>query len=501
MANPLEQIIKQFTQWWTSLSTNQKILSILTGILFLFVVGGAIYWSSRPDYSVLYNNLSPQDANGIIEHIREQKIPYRLSAGGTQIEVPTAHIYDLRIELAGKGLPRGDGVGFEIFDKMSFGVTDEVQRINYLRALQSELERTIDALEVIERSRVHLVIPKEDLWFDEPFTPTASVMVKLRTPGLLSLQQAESIRYLLASAVRGLTPDRVTIVDTQGKVLSNGDDIQIGSGVSARQIEYKNRLEEGLKRKAESLLEEILGPGKAAVRVYAEVDFDQIVKEREYYEPVVGQKGLVRTEQQESITPANGQGVAGGVAGTASNLQGYPPSGRRGRVGTSKNERFTKYEMNRTIERITSATGTIQKLSVGVFIDGELTPQQLTDIQGVISHALGIDENRGDQIEVKAIPFDRQEVENQRKLLEKSQREKFWMTVLTQWVPRGLLVIVALGLLIGGTRTLQRHTDRLIQQSENGKEEIDETMDAEKILTLIKQNPMESGQILKHWLT
>lgn len=501
MANPMDTTVKQVQGWWTRLTTNQKIIALLAGITLAGVGAGTVYLSLQPDYAVLYSSLSSQDAGAIVEHIREKGVSYRLSGGGGQVEVPSKSVYDLRLELAGKGLPHGDGVGFEIFDKMSFGVTDEVQRINYLRALQSELERTIESLEAIEKARVHLVMPKEDLWFEETLTPSASVMVKLSAPGSLLPRQTESIRHLLASAVRGLMPERVTIVDTMGKVLSAGGDQESLTGISDSQFGYKQKIENGLKQQAESLLTEILGPGRAAVRVHAEIDFDQVVKEREYYEPVVGQKGLVRSEQQNNVSSGGASGKAAGTAGVASNLQGYPPSRRSRSSGSKQNERYTEYEMNRTRERVTTAIGTITMLSVGVFIDGDLPPERLADVSQVLARSLGINPERGDQIEVKALPFNRTDLKEQQQLMEKSQREKFWLTMLTTWVPRGLLVMVAIGLLVVGARSLGRHTERLMRLSENGKQPAQSGMNSEKVLDLMRQNPGETGQILKHWLS
>ncbi|MCD4813469.1 flagellar M-ring protein FliF [bacterium] len=501
MANPAQQAFEQIAQWWEKLNINQKMIALLTGSAMVLMLGGLIYFGARPDYAVLFTDMSAQDANAVVEHLQEKNVAYRIGAGGNQIEVASDKVYAMRLELAGKGLPRGDGVGFEIFDKMSLGVTDEVQQINYLRAMQNELERTIDSLNAVEKSRVHLVIPKDDLWFGETFTPSASVMLKLGSPGALSPKTVASIRHLLASAVQGLAPERVTIIDTMGKALSSGSESGSGVGISQQQIDYKNKVEKDLKEKAESLLFEILGPGKAAVRIFAEVDFDQIIKEREYYEPVVGGKGLLRSEQQQSISPAGGKATPGGVAGTASNLKGYPPSGRVANSGSKKNESVRNYEMNRTVERITTATGTITRLSVGIFIDGDAESPQLESIQSVISKTLGINPVRGDQIEVKSIAFNRMDVESQKQILEKSDKQQFIMTIATKWVPRALLVLLALGILVTSIRSLNRHTEKLLAGREQEKEKEAQGITPENILSLIKQNPSESGQILKHWLS
>ncbi|MEW6517310.1 MAG: flagellar basal-body MS-ring/collar protein FliF [candidate division FCPU426 bacterium] len=502
MAQTWNDRLKALQQGWQRLTLNQKMLVLLAGVTLAAVAAGMAYFGTRPEYAVLYNNLAAQDASEVVDKLRERKVPFRLGGGGTQVEVPAPQVYELRIELAGQGLPRGEGVGFEIFDKLSLGVTNEVQRINYLRALQSELERTIEALEPIQKARVHLVLPQEEMWFEEDFNPSASVMVRLKGPGTLNAQQVESIRHLLASAVRGLVPERVTVVDTQGKVLSAGADNDAAFGLSDRQIAYRQKIESNLKAQAESLLVEILGPGRAAVRVQAEMDFNQIVKEREYFEPVVGQKGLVRSEQQNSAQTGEGAPAPAGPAGTASNLQGYPPSGvSTAGNGSKKSERIIQYEMNRTHERVTSAAGTIKRLSVGVFIDGNQTPERLSDMQSVLVRALGIDPERGDLIEVRALPFDRKDTKEEQQLLEKSQREKFWLTLLSSWVPRGVLFAVAVAVLLAGLGVLRKQASLPPNMGGNGRPEDVSRLEPDRVMEIIRQHPAETSQILKQWLS
>jgi flagellar M-ring protein FliF len=469
------------------------------------VIGGAIFLGVQPDYSPLYSQLKPGDAGAILDEIKTKKIPYKLTAGGSQILVPSAKIYELRLDMAGKGLPKGDGAGFELFDKMSFGITDQVQQINYTRALQSELERTIDTLDSVAKSRVHLAMPKDDLWLDESAGPTAAVMISLQTGGVLRQAQIDSIRHLVASAVTGLDPQRVTIVDTQGRIMAAAGESALTGGLSDQQIEYKKKIEERMREQAQSLLIEILGPGKAAIRVNAEMNFDQKIMEREYFTPVVGKSGLVRNEKQQSVQPVKEGEAAGGAAGTAANLQGYPPSGAVARLGTQKNERETKYEMNRTVERVTSASGAIQKLTVGVFIDGELEGTQLGDIQAVLSQALGINLERGDKIEVKAIPFNREDAERERALLEKSERERALQRVLTEWVPKGLLAVVAAWFLWMTFTNMKKYAEQIEVEKKQARPALtaegEGMQSTEQIIALIKDRPNETAAILKDWVS
>lgn len=504
MPKILEEWINRLKKWWSGLNANQRSLAVIGGGALAVCLLGAGLLAGRPDYTVLFSNLDAKDASDMVEYLREQKVPYRLSAGGTQVEVPSRQVYDLRVQLAGKGLPRGNNAGFELFDKMNFGTTDQVQRINYLRALQSELERTIDSLDTVEKSRVHLVIPEEDLWFEDQYGPSASVLIKLRNGGTLASRQVESIRHLLASSVRGLSPERVTIVDTEGRALAAAGDFDGLGALSDRQIVFQKKLEEEMKRQTESMLGEILGPNKAVVRVSTEIDFSQNQTERESYSPVVGRQGLVRSEKQNMFQSDGTQAASGGTAGTASNLQGYPPAGANGAEKTTrKNERVINYEMNRTVEKISSATGAVRKLSVGVFLDGKFTPEQLSDITSVVSRGLGVDPARGDTIEIKAFPFNREALDEQKKLLEQSQREQFWIRVATRWAPLGLLLAAAVAFLVVGLKNIQKAALAGSEPGRNGNGDSfnGEKIDPEAIMALLKQNASGSARVLKHWLS
>jgi flagellar M-ring protein FliF len=301
-----------------------------------------------------------------------------------------------------------------------------------------------------------------------------------------------------------LTPDRVTVVDTGGHVLSAAGDAEGLGGLSDRQISYKKKVEDNIKTQAETMLTEILGPGKAVVRVSAEINFNQTQTERESYTPVVGRQGLVRSEKQNMFESAQDNAAAGGAAGTASNLQGYPPSaGANGDKSTKKNERTINYEMNRTVERVNTASGTIRELSVGIFVDGKFTPEQLADINTVLSRGLGILPDRGDKIEVKAMAFNHKGLEDDKQLMDKSQREQFWLKVLTRWVPLALLIIVAGVFLLVAFKNLQKVSlgETKGPGGNNGNGGNPEDMNPEVILGLLKQNAGASAQVLKHWLS
>ncbi|PIU26027.1 flagellar basal-body MS-ring/collar protein FliF, partial [Candidatus Aquicultor secundus] len=218
MASPAEAI-KNAQTGWQKLEVNQKMIILITVILFVVALGSLIYWVSRPSYSVLFSNLSPEDASSIVTKLQEKKIPYQLS--GTQtIQVPSDQVYETRIELAGAGLPQGGTVGFEIFDQSNFGLSEFTQKVNYRRALEGELGRTISQIDEIGGARVHIVIPEPSLYTDKENPATASVIIKPKPGVKISDGQVQGIVNLISKSVEGLKTENITVVDTSGNVLN-----------------------------------------------------------------------------------------------------------------------------------------------------------------------------------------------------------------------------------------------------------------------------------------
>ncbi|OPX20274.1 MAG: flagellar M-ring protein FliF, partial [Desulfobacca sp. 4484_104] len=216
--------------------------------------------SSRTDYAVLFSNLTQEDAGAIIGKLKAQKVPYQVDGGGTSIMVPKSQVYDLRLSLASEGLPQGGGVGFELFDKQTLGTTEFVQRLNFQRALQGELARTICRFPEIAEARVHIVTPKDSLFVEDQEEPSAAVVLKLRPGRTLSQAQLDGIINLVASSVEGLSPGQVTVVDMTGKILSKPQDALGAGRLTNAQIEYQQQVESALKAKVQSMLDKILGP-------------------------------------------------------------------------------------------------------------------------------------------------------------------------------------------------------------------------------------------------
>lgn len=399
---------------WSGLSGAQRALAASFAAVILITVALGSVLMSRPKYAVLFSNLDPSDAGEITARLREQKVPYRLSSGGRAIEVPADRVYDVRLDLASEGLPQGGSVGFELFDKYNFGMTDFAQQLNYRRAIQGELERTISQLSGVEQARVHVVIPQERLFQSERQSPSASVVLKLRTGEAPSEEEVSAVVHLVSAAVEGLKPEGVTVVDTRGRVLAgglarSGDDgstaVLTGSAFKLQQ-QYEQHLQDEL----QSMLDRAFGIGKAVVRVRAEMDFTARETQRETVQPARpgSNSGVLLSRERVNETYTGASPSVGGVPGTASNLR--PPSltgvSSQGAGSYTRTEESESYQVSKSVERIKEAPGTLKRLSIGVLVDGSLTPRQRTDIESMISAACGLDPTRGDKVTVASLPFD-----------------------------------------------------------------------------------------------
>ncbi|MCM8813583.1 MAG: flagellar M-ring protein FliF [Candidatus Omnitrophica bacterium] len=299
------QILRQVSTIFKKMSPIQRTnFALLLSILVIAVVSLTL-WASREDYTLLYGNISQRDAAAIKQKLDERKIPHRVQ--GNAIYVPGKDVYEMRLLLAGEGLPQGDGVGYEIFDKSNFAMTDYMQNLNYKRALEGELSRTISSLRGISGCRVHLAIPKQNIFGQEKDSYTASIVLNVANGAALGKEQIGGIVHLVASSVEGLEPERVTVIDNRGHLLSSvNEDSQ--SGLSAKQLDARKNVEDYLEKKAESMLLAILGPGKAIVRVNAEMNFDKVEKTAEIFDP---DSAVPRTEVRTEESVKDSAAAAG----------------------------------------------------------------------------------------------------------------------------------------------------------------------------------------------
>lgn len=393
-------------------------LGLVSAILLGFFAVIAFNYSGEPK-ALLFSDVNVADASKMVEALDQMKVDYTLKGDGTKIYVPESQVLRLRMQLAEKGLPAGGTVGYEIFDNAdALGTTSFIQNINHLRALEGELARTIASIDGISGARVHLVLPERELFSRDKRDPTASIVLKLATRALSS-QQVKSIQYLVSSAVEGLTPGHVSIVDERGTLLATGmgDDGQamIAASVEERRIAYERRL----RGHVENIIGRVVGAGGARVEVTAQMDMTRVVKTSDLYDPD-GQ--VVRSTQtvEDSSSSRNGKQNDGVTIGN--NLpnanQAGADNGTTSRDAANRTEETVNYEISRTQRTETKEPGRVERLSVAVLVDGTYTTaadgtktyrprsqEELTKIATLVKSAIGFDEERGDKVEVVNLQF------------------------------------------------------------------------------------------------
>lgn len=536
MNESLSKLGRQLLTIWKQLGLNQRISIALTGALVIGGLLGLAAWSGRGSYSLLYGRLDEGEAAKVIAALDEAKVRYQVRAGGA-IQVPSDQVHQVRMQLAGKGIPRGEGVGFEIFDKPNFGVSDFVQRANYTRAIQGELARTISQLDQVDAARVMIVLPENRLLIGNQQKPTASVFVRVRGAGPLPPAAVSSIRLLVANAVEGLPVQSVSVVDNLGNVLSDNEDDSI-AGLSNNQLTARKNLEQYLARKAEGMLEKVLGQGQAVVRVSADINWDSITRYEERYDPdgQVIRISTVEDESVESTSPSSG-GAAGMTANSEFDLEPSAPAAPAS--PTSRTKRKTtnnQYEINRTVSSMTQGAGSLEGLSAAVFVAQQFegagterravprSPEDLQKLRRIVQSALGIsdaDPDRPHAITLEEMPFnDRPVIE----LATQLDRQESWRQGL-ELGQQLILPALGLGALLLFRRALRRTrpedltfglpvpsangsgNGRLVPGlGRNGNGANGHHEDGAKIVTvevlnqLIRENPASVTQAVRSWM-
>jgi flagellar M-ring protein FliF len=399
------------------------LLVFLFGSLAAFIF--LITWSGKDNYLPLYTQMAPADAGEVMAALDARKIPYRLSANGTTVMVPRDKIYTTRIDLATQGLPNGGGIGFELFDNLKLGMTEFAQTVNYQRALQGELVRTINGLSEVESSRVHLVMPEKSLFIEDESPASASVILKLKGGRFLTKDQVQGIVNLVSSSVSQLPPEKVTVVDSNGKLLAGHEDPNDLGSISNDQLDFQARVERGIETRVTTMLENVLGEEKAIVRVAAELDFIRQEKTEELYLP---ENQVVRSAQNYNETSNRATNGPAGIPGLAANITQGQGGGATGTTtdGFRKTDNTTNYEIGKVTSHQIMPTGKLKRLSVAVVVDGsyETTPaggdgeggaptvtyvprtdDEMAKLQNIVKRAVNFNKERGDQVEVVNISF------------------------------------------------------------------------------------------------
>ncbi len=458
---------------WQQLGLNQRVTLVIATVVVIAGMVAVVFWARRPDYQLLYARLGDKDSSAIISHLQTQNIPYQVMAGGSAVQVPTDRVHKLRMDLASKGLPSGDGVGFEIFDKGQFGLSDFVQRTNYLRALQGELARTITQLQGVRAARVMIVQPENRLLLTEQgVRSTASVFVDMGGARLDS-EGVNAIRHLVANAVQGLAPDQVAVVDNRGRVLSEELKQDPTLGNASSQMRYKQQVEDYLARKVESMLALVIGPSNAVVRVSAEIDTEAMTQSQERYDPD-GQvvRSQVVTEDSSNATELRGGGATGVSANVPEKATGEASVRPTSSTEQNRKNRTTSYEINRTTTNITRNPGTIKHVSASVLIaprsiavpagsppgtqpaEQRRTPEELASLRQVVVNALGLKIAPGQELDsivtLQEMPFSITPISQTVEDIQSETRIQGWVEVAARWAAvfgAGAVLLIFLRLL------------------------------------------------------
>jgi len=503
-----------FKERWQALSRNQKIISVMVaaGILVSFIY--LILVATRPSYEPLLSGLDPKEAGVIAEKLKTMKIPYQLADQGQTIKVPKSQVYEARIQLASSGVLGGDGKGFELFDQNKFGQSDFDQQVNYQRALQEELRRTISHLEGVQDARVHLVLPQKSVFINDQGTPTASVALKLKPAAQLKPEQVQGVCDLLVGSVEGLKPENIHIIDNAGNVLSEnlksyGDPDMVLTKATLEQQKLRREYEKELEKRIQQMLTRITGQNNYVAMVTADLDFNkQQVNSTTNTNPD-------NLKVSERIVKETGSGVeTGGAVGTDSNITTTPFAQNIGSSNYSKEDSIINYQVSTRQETMVAAPGRVKRLSAAVVVkDNVDNPADVQKIKDAVAAAIGYDQSRGDQISVTSMTFDDS---LQKKLEAEAAQEKIAKErgrLIIFAAVAGILLLALLVLLVMYLLKRRRAAQGLI----NEEEEIEEAFipvgvleqqpeqelkddKQEQIRKLAYEKPNDVAEILKLWL-
>jgi flagellar M-ring protein FliF len=441
MAEPAHPPVPVAIQQLNSPYVRQGIGLMLAVATAAALLVGAWLWSQAPDYRVLYANVSDRDGGEIVAALSQMNVPYRVADGGGAILVPSDQVHDIRLQLASEGLPRGSSVGFELMENTRLGTSQFLEQVNYQRALQGELARSIKSIAAVRNARVHLAIPKPSVFLRETQKPSASVLVDLFPGRQIETGQVSSIAHLVSSSVPNLPLTNVTVVDQTGKLLS-ANDADDGSALDPRQLKYTKQIEQSIVKRIETILEPFVGAENVRAQVTADVDFSQIEAAEELYRPNQQSEAAVRSSQsQESMRTEAGQS---GVPGAFSN---QPPDRAEAPIETtstgddetgaeddednqptpqpvsSNKDSRVLYEVDKTVRHTRQSVGTVKRLSVAVVVNhkrvvgGEgnftlvpRTTEEMTQITDLVRQSMGFSEARGDAVSVANAAFTSAEI-------------------------------------------------------------------------------------------
>lgn len=408
----------------------QKFLIGLGIAAVVAVMAGIWIWSQQPDYRVLFSNFNDRDGGAIVASLQQMNVPYKFAEGGGAILVPAGQVHDARLKLAAQGLPKGGNVGFELMENQKLGVSQFLEQVNFQRALEGELARSIESIDAVQAARIHLALPKASVFVRDRQQPTASVLLNLHPGRTLDRQQVSAVVHLVASSVPDLPPKNVTIVDQNGNLLSDTDKAGAVNGLDATQLKYVQTLQQNIVRRVESIITPIVGLNNVRAEATADVDFSRSEQAAETYKPnLAADASSVRSQQSsESSNPNNAN--ATGVPGALTNQPPAPATAPMTAAGNNnaapgtpalqntRKDTTVNYELDKTVRYVQQPMGGIKRLSVAVVVNYKritdrsgktasipLTEVEKTQISDLVKEAMGYSKERGDSLNVVNSPF------------------------------------------------------------------------------------------------
>lgn len=526
------------------LRANPRFVFIILAAAFISVIVALLFWAKSPDYRVLYSNISDEDGGAIVAQLTQMNVPYSFQEGGGAIMVPADRVYEARLKLAQQGLPKGGQVGFELLDQEKFGLSQFNEQINYQRALEGELARTIEKLGPVRSARVHLAIPKQTLFVREQKSPSASVTLDLNAGRLLDAGQVNAISWLISSAVPGLNADNVTLVDQRGNLLTQRG----AQAIQTNQLKYISEIEADYRQRIQAILAPVVGAANVKTQVTAQVDFTTHEQTAEQYQPNSAPEKMAIRSRQINSSEQGSKAGPGGVPGALSNQPPVPTSApidqppatdkpQAGADGAAiptlpfsrQKDETTNYELNRTLIHTKRSPGTIERLSVAVVVNYQpdeegkpvaLSKEQMEQIQALVKEAMGYSSERGDSLNVVNSLFN----------ADPSEPEiPFWQrpAFIDLMLAAGRYLLVALVALMLWRKMLQpfwiKHQELALQRLELEKEarqaardaqlrkaemreqakaqqRVETEVNVQQLRSMAEQDPQVIALVLRQWL-
>ncbi len=538
----MDEFRKSLTQLWTDLSIARRISLVGTFVLVLAVMATFVYVSSRPKLTLLYGGLSSSEAAKIVDYLHSHKVTFELGDGGASVLIPESQVYETRLALAAQGIPRtsdiAGGVGFELFDRPSFGMSDFMQKANYYRGLQGELARTIKQMEEVQDARVMIVVPEERLFSREHRESKASVFIQVRSGRTLGETQVQAIRFLVASGVEGLQPNRVSVIDSAGRALAEDEQ---GTGVGALTGSEQNMVktvEDRLRDKAQSMLDEVLGPGQAVVRVTADLDFDTVQETAEKFDP---KNAVVRTETVNNENNTSKTETISGASGISSNAEKSDKTTASPTTTSQQQHENTvnQYEISRSVETRQKAPGEIRRITAAVFINERKTPgvgtakatlqartpQELKALEEIVKAAIGFTQGdaRKDIVTLQEVEFSdmfdsEPSAPHSAGVMQQFNQSLPYVTQAFLVLLAGAILFYLRGIIketMSGANSSESDFSRMLAQIEqpefslgalrkngavNGNGSSNGALTVDEMSKIIKDNPSNTAQAIKQWI-